>query len=205
MTEVDRELCGSCGTCVKTCAFHACRIDPTEKVSVIDERRCKACGNCVTACPTGARDLVTYPNDYIAEAIKRYSKYEANGSPKVLCFLCDGCGYPAADTAGNEGHQYPVSVLPLRVACGGRVDTQHVLEAYWHGFDGVMISICREGHCHNMVGNVDMNRRVNLFRTVLTSRELDPERLRIVEIAPFEGEKFAQEAARFVADLSKMK
>ena len=56
-----------------------------------------------------------------------------------------------------------------------------------------------------MVGNVEMNRRVNLFRSVLGSRELDSERLRIVEIAPFEGEKFAQEATRFVADLSKMK
>lgn len=204
ITEVDRTLCGGCGTCVKTCAFHACSIDPTENISVIDERRCKACGNCVTACPTGARDLVTYPNEYLTEAIKILSKYEANGSPKVLCFLCDGCGYPAADTAGLEGHQYPASILPLRVECGGRVDTQHILEAYWHGFDGAMVTVCREGHCNNIVGNVDMNRRVNLFRSVLTSRELNPERLRIVEIAPFEGERFAQEAARFVTDLSQM-
>lgn len=204
LSEVDRTLCGTCGTCVKTCAFHACTIDQTERISVIDERRCKACGNCVTACPAGARDLVTYPSDYIAEAIEIYSKYRANGSPKVMCFLCDGCGYPAADAAGLEGHRYPASVLPLRVACGGRIDTQHVLEAYWHGFDGVMIAICREGHCHNIVGNTDMVRRVNLFREVLRSRELDPERLRIVEIAPFEGERFAEEATRFVADLESM-
>jgi len=45
---------------------------------------------------------------------------------------------------------------------------------------------------------------VNLFREVLRSRELDPDRLRIVEIAPFEGEKFAQEATRFVEDLKNM-
>ena len=204
VTEVDRTLCGACGTCVKTCAYHACSIDPAERISVIDERRCKACGNCVTACPTGARDLITYPNDYIAESIKIYSQYEANATPKVLCFLCDGCGYPAADAAGLQDQRYPASILPLRVACGGRVDTQHILEAYWYGFDGVMVTVCREGHCHNIVGNVDMARRVNLFRAVLDSRKLNPERLRVLEIAPFEGRKFAEEATRFVEDLTKM-
>jgi len=90
------------------------------------------------------------------------------------------------------------------VACGGRVDTQHILEAFQHGFDGVLVTVCREGHCHNMVGNLDMGRRVNLFRTVLASRKLNSERLRILEIAPFEGEKFAHEASRFVDDLKTM-
>ena len=203
-TEVDASLCGACGTCVKTCAFHACTIDQTERISVIDERRCKACGNCVTACPTGARDLVTYPQDYLTEAIEVYAKYKANGTPKVLCLLCDGCGYPAADAAGLQGHRYPPSILPLRVACGGRVDTQHVLEAFRNDFDGVLVTVCREGHCHNIVGNVDMTRRVNLFRAVLASRELNSERLRILEIAPFEGEKFAREAGQFIEDLKGM-
>jgi len=203
-TEVDTSLCGACGTCVKTCAFHACSIDQAERISVIDERRCRACGNCVTACPTGARDLVTYPQDYITEAISIYAKYQANGTPKVLCLLCNGCGYSAADAGGLQGHRYPTSVLPLRVACGGRVDTQHVLEAFRNDFDGVMVTVCREGHCHNIVGNVDMARRVNLFRAVLASRELNSERLRILEIAPFEGEKFAHEAGQFVEDLKGM-
>ncbi|NOX54595.1 MAG: hydrogenase iron-sulfur subunit [Planctomycetes bacterium] len=204
MTEVDASLCGACGTCVKTCAFHACTIDQTRRISVIDERRCKACGNCVTACPTGARDLITYPQDYLTEAIDIYAKFSANGSPRVLCLLCNGCGYSAADTAGREGRSYPSSVLPLRVACGGRVDTQHVLEAFWKGFDGVLVTVCREGHCHNIVGNVDMGRRVNLFRVVLASRNLDAERLRILEVAPHEGQKFAHEATRFVNDLADL-
>jgi len=205
VTEVDASLCGACGTCVKTCAFHACSIDQTKRISVIDEHRCKACGNCVTACPTGARDLVTYPQDYITEAIEIYAKFQANGTPNVLCMLCDGCGYSAADAAGLQDQQYPTSVLPLRVACGGRVDTQHILEAFRNDFDGVLVTVCREGHCHNMVGNVDMGRRVNLFRTVLASRELDSERLRILEIAPFEGEKFAHEATQFVDALKTMR
>jgi coenzyme F420-reducing hydrogenase delta subunit len=189
---------------VKTCAFHACSIDPAERISKVEERRCKACGNCVTACPANARDLPTYAHDYLTESIKIYSKYERNGSPKVLCILCDGCGYPAADAAGTGDYLYPASVLPLRVACGGRVDTQHVLEAFHCDFDGVLVTVCREGHCHNIVGNVDMCRRVNLFRAVLRSRELNPERLRILEIAPFEGKRFADEATRFVEDLKKM-
>ena len=204
VSEVDRVVCGACGTCVKTCAFHASSIDPNEKISVIDEHRCKACGNCVTACPAGARDLVTYPNSYIAEAIKIYSKYETNGLPKVLCILCDDSGYATADAAGLAGHGYPASILPLRVSCGARVDTQYVLEAFRYGFDGVMVTICREGHCPNIVGDIDMMRRVNLFRDVLRSRELDPERLRIIEVSRSQGERFAQEATQFVNELRAM-
>jgi heterodisulfide reductase subunit A-like polyferredoxin/coenzyme F420-reducing hydrogenase delta subunit len=203
VSEVDETVCGGCGTCVKTCAFSASSIDPVRNISVIDPKRCKGCGNCVVACPTGARDLVNFPEKYLIKAIDILSRgVSEDGEPKVLAILCNGCGYPAADAAGElsykiHGLQYPLNVMPVRVECGGNVDTQYVLRAFRKGFDGVVISVCRDGHCHHIVGNTDMDRRMGLFREVLRSRNLDDERLRIIHVSPHEGKLFAEELNSF--------
>lgn len=196
VSHVDEELCGGCASCVKTCAFGACSLDPVTHLSHVDLRRCRGCGKCVVSCPVGARDIVNSPHHYLIEAIRELSRSEVKGE-KILGFLCGGCGYPAADDASRaiatRGKGYPTSFLPLRIPCGGRLDTLYVLEAFRQGFDGVAVFRCREGHCHNLIGNLDMDRRVNLLRTVLRSRRMDDSRLRIVDISPFEGEHFVDE------------
>lgn len=204
VSEVNKAICGACATCVKTCAYNACTLDMFERVSVVDPRRCKGCGNCVAACPTGARDLITYPNQYIINGIEIYSKCPRLDTVKVLMLLCDGCAYPAADNAGLAGFSYPVSVFPLGVECAGRVDTQYILEGFRFGFDGILLGRCRDGHCHNIVGHTYMDRRVNLFREVIRSRALDSERVRFLDISPHEGKLFAREVNQFVDDLKKM-
>lgn len=180
ISEINKDLCGGCGTCVKTCMFHACKVDFVEKVAVINPKRCKGCGNCVTACPTGARDLLTYPQKYLFKAVDILSQFESPEG-KVLLFLCEGCGYQAMDAAAAAGLEYPVGVMPLKVRCGGTIDTQLILQAFKKGFDGVVVCKCQEGHCSNIVGNVDLDRRANLFREILRSRNIDTERLRIVD------------------------
>jgi heterodisulfide reductase subunit A-like polyferredoxin/coenzyme F420-reducing hydrogenase delta subunit len=209
VTEVDESVCGGCGTCVKTCAFSASSIDPVRKLSVIDPRRCKGCGNCVVACPTGARDLVTFPEKYILQAIDILSRGVSHDSePKVLAILCNGCGYPAADEAGElsrqkPGMKYSVNVLPVRVECGGNVDTQYIFKAFSKGFDGVAITVCKDKHCHHIVGNTDMERRLGLFREVLRSRNIDDERMRLIQVLPDEGKLFSEEIKSFCEELKK--
>lgn len=192
VSEINRRLCGGCGTCVKTCLFHACKIDPAEKWAVIDQRRCKGCGSCVTACPAGARDLLTYPQKYLFKAVDTLSQYDGPGEKKILLFLCEGCGYQAMDAAAGEGLQYPVGAMPLKVRCGGTIDTQLILYAYKKGFDGVVICKCQSGHCSNIAGNLDLDRRANLFREILRSRGIDIERLRIVDCVQTEGNSCVQ-------------
>ena len=210
VSEVDETVCGGCGTCVKTCAFFASTVDLARKVSVIDPRRCKGCGNCVAACPTGARDLVSFPEKYVIKAIDILSQAISEDSePKILAMLCNGCGYPAADAAGelpNEapGGKYPPNVMPVRVECGGNVDTQYILKAFSKAFDGVALSVCRDGHCHHVVGNTDMERRIGLFREVLRSRKINDERLRVIHVSPHEGKLFTEEIKSFYEELESM-
>ena len=207
ITEVDESACGGCGTCVKTCAFSASSIHLEDKLSVIDGDKCRGCGNCVVACPTGARDLITYPKDYIFHAIQILSqKINNTNDPKILTFLCNGCGYPAADLAGvlavnDPNLRYSTNIMPLHVECGGNIGTQYILEAFHYGFDGVALSVCRDGHCHHIVGNTDMERRMSLFRAVLRSRRINDNRVRILKISPHEGKLFSKEIQSFSKDL----
>jgi len=209
-TTIDEALCGGCGTCVKTCAFSASRIDLARKLSVIDPERCKGCGNCVTACPTGARDLQSFPREYVTRAIHLLGQARAaNGDPRILAIFCKTCGQLAVDAAGAAttqaaGEAYSPGVMPLLVECGGSVDTQYVLEAFREGFDGVALLMCRDGHCHNIVGNTDMERRLGLFRTVLRSRNIDGERLRVLPVCAGDGPLVSEELKAFSHDLTAM-
>jgi coenzyme F420-reducing hydrogenase delta subunit/NAD-dependent dihydropyrimidine dehydrogenase PreA subunit len=180
VSDVRAELCGGCGVCVKTCVFHAVSLRGEPRVSSIDPRRCRGCGNCVTACPAGARDLVVCPSEYLSRAIDILAGFStAPGEKKVLLMACEACGYVCLDRAAEDGHAWPVAVMPVKVVCGGQIDTQLLLQAFVSGFDGVILSICGEGCCHNLIGNVDLERRVNLFRDVLASRGIDPARVHI--------------------------
>jgi len=210
VTEVDEKRCGGCGTCVTACAFAASSIDDHRRVSVIDPKRCKGCGNCIAACPTGARDLATYPNHYIMHAIEVLARADISGGPRVLALLCNGCGYGAADIAGvlcehSPRKGYSASVLPLRVECGGRVQSEHIVSAFEHGFDGVLVASCRANHCHNIVGHRDMAKRLNLARVTLRARGVDPDRLRVAEVSPDDGDDFIFQVNSFVEDLVGMK
>jgi heterodisulfide reductase subunit A len=56
--QVDRDRCSACLTCVRSCPFHAPRIDEEGKAAV-DGDLCQACGICVAACPSRALSLAS--------------------------------------------------------------------------------------------------------------------------------------------------
>jgi F420-non-reducing hydrogenase iron-sulfur subunit len=210
VTEVNEALCGGCGTCIKTCAFSASRIDEQKKISALDPKRCAGCGNCVTACPTGARDLSAYPVRYMHCAIDILSQGAVgNGEPRILAILCKNSGDPAADAAGDPanhpaGQTYSPNILPLRIECAGNIDTLYILKAFQKGFDGVALVVCKDGHCHNIVGNTDMERRLGLLRSVLRSRKIDDNRMRIFHITRREGRRLNAELQAFSAELRQL-
>jgi len=204
VSQVDEAVCGGCGTCIKTCIFHAAEIDPTKKLSSTNIKRCVGCGNCVSACPTGARDQISANTKYYLSAIKTLATYKPPVGAKLLYVVCEGCGYPSLDYAGITGIEYPTGVMPLSVRCAGRLDTQFILEAFKQGFTGVVICKCKDDHCLNIVGNTDLDRRANLFRAVLSSRGISPDRLRIFGVSDCDGASCVTSAVEFMTYLKTM-
>lgn len=207
--DVDETICGGCGTCVKTCAFSAASLDFLKKLSFVDANRCVGCGNCVTSCPTNARNLKTYPEEYVLKAIDVLSKgVQGVADSKILILHCNGNGAAAIKNAAYDQHPdllYSPNVFPLQVECGASMDTQYILRAFQKGFDGVGLMVCQDGHCNNLVGNLDMERRMSLFREVLRSRKIDSDRLRIIKVPHDCNESLLREIKSFSDDLSQPK
>lgn len=210
ISHVDEDVCGGCGVCVKTCFFKACTVDLGRHRSTVDSRRCRGCGKCVVACPTGAKDLLIDPTTYIFDAIRILAETPPLDGVKVLAFACNGCGYPSLDSAGRLSKEdgaaaIPASILPLRIRCGGRLDSQFVLTAFKQGFDAVAVIRCHEGQCHNVIGNLDMDRRLNLLREVLRAQGIDSERLRLLDTSVMEGAELARELQKLVTDIKELR
>ncbi|MHA2365981.1 MAG: hydrogenase iron-sulfur subunit [Candidatus Hodarchaeales archaeon] len=199
VTEIEPDLCSACGVCIKTCPYHANTIDEEKEIAVIEISRCRGCGNCVVSCPSNARDIIEYPDQAIHGSIDLFAGSKAvNGGPRMLAFLCNGCGYPAADNVGlsGAGIKYSPNLSVIRVPCSGRVDPKHILHAL-NMFDGVMIGACKLHSCHFSVGNFDAQKRIFLLQGTMQAALINPERLEIDYFSPTDTELFCDAVNQF--------
>ncbi|RLE51063.1 MAG: hydrogenase iron-sulfur subunit, partial [Candidatus Methanomethylicota archaeon] len=111
-------------------------------------------------------------------------------TPKIIGFLCNWCGYAAADLAGVMRLRYPANIRIIRVMCSGRVDPSHVLSAFKLGADGVIIIGCHPGDCHYLNGNYRAERKAVLLRKLLRDLGINPNRLEINWASAGEGTRF---------------
>jgi len=202
MSQVNTDLCSGCGACMKACVFNAVSFQGDPLVPVIDPRRCRGCGNCVIACPANAIDLLVCPNNYLFNAVDILAQFKPkDNAPLVLAIACNGYGYQSLDQAGKLGLTWAVGVMPLWVVCGCQIDMQLVMHAFFRGFDGVVMLICGEGCCHNIIGNVELERRVNLFREILASRGIDHRRVHIISTCSRKGDHCVESINQFYEEL----
>jgi len=118
--------------------------------------------------------------------------------PKIIGFLCNWCGYAAADLAGTMRLKYPANIRIVRVMCTGRIDPTHILKAFKIGADGVLIVGCHPGDCHYLTGNYRAERKVAMLKSLLEDLGLEPDRVRIDWASAGEGERFARIVEEFV-------
>lgn len=205
---IDHSKCGLCGTCVKTCLFHASVIeeDGDTGISTIYADKCVACGNCVTACPTEARDIPAYSYDYFSTAWQQLQRFtgDANGL-KILVIYCESNGHDAIQYLSDNKLPVAPSCLFFKIRCGARLDTQFIPDSFKAGFDGVAVVVCSREECDNIVGSLDLERRLNLYRKVLQTANIETGRMRILPIASDQLASVSDSLQQFALYLENLK
>ena len=201
---VDLDKCGLCGTCVKTCMFSANSIDPATRKIHFDQTRCTGCGNCVTACPVLARDLHHYSNSYMANIAQNIQEFQGRDGIKILALFCENNGYKAVNHIASAGKAVSSSYYFLPVKCGARIGTEIIPDSFRAGFDGVALLVCARDECNDLVGSLDLERRFNLYRTIMKAQGLESGRMRIFSIKQDELENVysgLEQFAEYLRDL----
>jgi F420-non-reducing hydrogenase iron-sulfur subunit len=124
--------------------------------------------------------------------------------PRILAFCCNWCSYAGADLAGTSRTQMPPNVRIIRVNCTGRIDITFILDALYQGADGVLISGCHPGDCHYTSGNLKMNSRFTLLKSLLEEAGFEPERVHLQWASAAEGDVFAEGITNMVERITKL-
>ena len=128
-SEVDPDLCKSCGICAEVCPYNAITVDKKRKLPAhVATAACAGCGTCAAECPFGAITMHHFTDDQIISQVD--AMLEEKSEEKILTFACNWCSYAGADYAGVSRIQYPPNARVIRTMCSGRVDDSFI----WEGF-----------------------------------------------------------------------
>jgi coenzyme F420-reducing hydrogenase delta subunit len=112
--------------------------------------------------------------------------------PEIIVFCCNYCAHSAAALAGSKRIQYPAGVRIISTPCSGKIETEHILEAFEKGIDGILIVGCLEGGCHYVDGNLRARKRSDRIRSMLDEIGIGAERLKMVNVSDAMASAFAQ-------------
>jgi coenzyme F420-reducing hydrogenase delta subunit len=112
--------------------------------------------------------------------------------PLITAFVCNWCTYTGADLAGTSRLEMPTSVRIVRLPCTGRIDPLFLIKAFERGADGVIVSGCHPDDCHYTSGNFHARRRFAIFRELMHSIGIHPDRVFFSWVSASEGGKWQQ-------------
>jgi F420-non-reducing hydrogenase iron-sulfur subunit len=112
--------------------------------------------------------------------------------PELIAFCCNYCAFSAAALAGSKRMQYPAGVRIISTPCTGKLEMEHILEAFEKGIDGVLVVGCLEGGCHFVEGNLRARKRTDRIRSILEEIGVGSERLRMVNLSDAMASAFVQ-------------
>ncbi len=113
-------------------------------------------------------------------------------NPGIIAFCCNYCAHSAAALAGSKRMQYPAGVRIIPMPCTGKLEMEHILEAFEKGIDGILIVGCLEGGCHYVDGNLRARKRTDRIRSILEEIGIGAERLKMVNLSDAMASAFAQ-------------
>jgi quinone-modifying oxidoreductase subunit QmoB len=132
---------------------------------------------------------------------------EYDEKPRILALLCENDALPALDAAAALGRQWNswVRVIPIR--CLGSTNIVWIAEALGRGIDGMILIGCKYGddyQCHYVRGSELANTRLTNVGETLQRLALEPERLKIVELAHDEFERIPSILDEFASELEDL-
>ncbi|MDM7997817.1 MAG: hydrogenase iron-sulfur subunit [Acidobacteriota bacterium] len=116
----------------------------------------------------------------------------AEWNPEVIAFCCNYCAHSAAALAGSQRLQYPAGVRILSMPCTGKLEMEHILEAFEKGVDGILIVGCLEGDCHFVDGNLRARKRTERICAILDEIGLGSGRLKMVNLSDVMASAFVE-------------
>jgi quinone-modifying oxidoreductase subunit QmoB len=190
--EFAMQRCTQCKRCTEECPFGA--INEDEKANPLPNiTRCRRCGTCMGACPERIISFKNYSVDMIGSMIKSISIPEEDEErPRVICLICENDALPALEMAARRGLKWNPYVRFVPVRCLGSVNLVWIADALSKGVDGVMLFGCKRGEdyqCHFIRGSELANVRMSKISETLQRLALEPERVRVDEVAINELDK----------------
>jgi F420-non-reducing hydrogenase iron-sulfur subunit len=122
----------------------------------------------------------------------------AGWEPEIIAFCCNYCAYAAADLAGSKRMQYPTSVRIIHTPCTGKIEMEHILDAFLKGIDGILVAGCLEGGCHFLEGNLRARKRTDRIREMLSEIGVGGERLKMVNLSAAMAPTFVESVQEMV-------
>lgn len=124
--------------------------------------------------------------------------------PKILVFSCNWDGWSAVEAATGAGLSYPASVKIVRVSCLSRLHAGLIMKAFEFRADGVMLLGCEPGSCHYLSDAGCIDREYEKTRQLLGMLGINQERLALVQLPAFDGERFIAEIKKLSEAIGKM-
>ncbi len=170
----DPEVCNGCEECVEACPENA--ITMNDGKPVINDVMCSGCGACIPACPENALDQQGLSDAQLKANIRGVLDH-SEAELKILAFVEQELAYTAVDLAGLARLTYPSSVRIIPLPSMARLKKEHILYAFAHGADGVMMLEAPEhegpfGHAH-----VISEERIDEYRWEVEDDDVDSSRI----------------------------
>lgn len=184
--EIFVQRCTQCKRCTEECPFGAYDEKP-DGTPLPKPTRCRRCAICMGSCPERIISFKDHSVEMIGSMVKSVNVPDAyDEKPRVIVFICENDSYPAVDMAGINRYQYSsfARFIPLR--CLGNINMVWIADALSKGIDGILLIGCKYGddyQCHFVKGSELAEYRMGKISETLQRLVLEPERIRVEQLA----------------------
>ncbi len=201
------QRCTQCKRCTEECPFGA--LDDDEKgTPKPNPTRCRRCGTCMGACPERIIGFKDYNIDVVGSMIKAIEVPDDDDDKlRMVVFACENDAYPALDMAAAKNYWWSPLVRIIPVRCLGSVNVAWIKDAMSSGMDGALLLGCKFGEdyqCHFVKGSELANRRMENVAETLNSLGMEPERVKLAQIAIDEYDKVPEVINTFVDEILEL-